>query len=57
MNEITDFLNIERFNFSFVNVNPEHKYNKKITFEYNKPDYASIIGSFEKKIYEKFKKK
>ena len=57
MNKLTDFLNLERFTFSFVNVNPEHKYNKKITFEYNKPDYASMIGSYEKKIYEEIKKK
>ena len=57
MNKLTDFLNLERFTFSFANVNPEHKYNKKITFEYNKPDYASMIGSYEKKIYEEIKKK
>ena len=57
MNELTDFLNLDRFTFSFSEVDPKYKFNKKITYEYSKPDYASIIGNYEKKIYDEFKKK
>ena len=56
MDDLTDFLNLDRFTFSFSNVNLKHKYNKKITYEYTKPDYATIIGDYERKIYDEFKK-
>ena len=56
MNELTDFLKIDRFKFSFHNANLSHKYNKKVTYEYNKPDYASEISMYEKKLYEEFEK-
>ena len=55
MDDLTDFLNLDRFTFSFSNVNLKHKYNKKITYEYTKPDYATIIGDYERKIYDEFK--
>ena len=56
MNELTDFLKIDRFKFSFHNANLSHKYNKKVTYEYNKPDFASEISMYEKKLYEELEK-
>ena len=56
MNELTDFLKLDRFIFTFDNVNLKHKYNKKITFEYNKPDFASKIAQYEEEIGSEFKK-
>ena len=55
MNEVTDFLNIDRFSFNFDLVNTDYKYNKNITFEYNEIDLAQEIGKFEKETYEKFR--
>ena len=56
MNELTDFLKLDRFTFSFQNVKKEYKYSKKITYEYSKPDFASVIGKYEKDIEDEFKK-
>lgn len=56
MNELTDFLKLERFTFSFDNINQKHKYNKKITYEYNIPNFASVIAKYEKEFGDKFDK-
>ena len=56
MDEITDFLKLERFKFSFENVNQKYKYNKKITYEYNIPDFASVIARHEKELGDENKK-
>jgi len=37
-------------------MNQDRKYIKKVTCEYNKPDYASKISMYEKKLYEEFEK-
>ena len=56
MNEMTDFLELERFKFSYENVNQKYKYNKKITYEYNIPDFASVIARDEKELGDENKK-
>jgi hypothetical protein len=56
MNELTNFMGLENFDFNFSNVNPEHKFNKEITYNYEIPNFASKIGEYEREIYEEFKK-
>ena len=55
MNEITDFLEIDGFQFSFHNVDKKYKFNKEINFEYNKLKDISEICDYENEIYNKFK--
>ena len=56
MNKITNFLNINKFAFSFEKVNIKYKYSKKIHYEYDKiPSIAEEIAEFEKNIYDETK--
>ena len=53
MNELTGFLKLDKFSFDLVN--PEYKYSKNITFEYDNIDFAREIGKYKKTIYEQFR--
>ena len=56
MNEITDFLELEKYNFNFENVNKKFKFSKEIDFEYKKLEEIYDIYKYEKKIFEDWKK-
>jgi hypothetical protein len=47
MDEITDFLSIERFNFSFENVNKNYKFSKDIDFNYHSLKDILEISDYE----------
>ena len=57
MNEITDFLKLERFQFNFDLVNTDYRSSKKITYEYDTMFSPLEISKYEKKIYSKLKNK
>ena len=57
MDEITDFLGVDKFKFSFHNVDKKYKFNKEIDFEYNKLKDITEIANYENEIYKKFRKK
>lgn len=53
MDEITNFLNLPKFNFNFKNVDTKYKFDKNINFEYEKiPTLAREIAEFENKIFK-----
>lgn len=51
MNSITNFANLENFNFSFENINIKNKFSSKIHYDYEKiPKIAEEIAKFESEI-------
>ena len=57
MDELTDFLKLDKFSFSFDLVNTEYKHSKNITFEYDNMDFAQEISKYEKTLYEQLRSK